>query len=61
MVELFDRGRARFVLAIAVLVALLSGFVVGLACHSVEVGLAVSGCVSAWISCVEFLLVWQCR
>ena len=61
MVELFDRGRARLVLVIAVLAALLSGLVVGLACHSVEVGLAVCGGVSAWISCVEFLLVWQYR
>ena len=61
MVELFDRGRARLVLVIAVLAALLSGLVIGLVCHSVEVGLAVSGGVSAWISCVEFLLVWQYR
>ena len=61
MVELFDRGRARLVLVTAVLAALLSGLVVGLACHSVEVGLAVCGGVSAWISCVEFLLVWQYR
>lgn len=61
MVEIFDRGRAGLVLVIAVLAALLSGLVAGLACHSVEVGLAVSGSVSAWISCVEFLLVWQYR
>jgi hypothetical protein len=61
MVELFDRGRARWVLVIAVLLALLSGFVAGLTCHSVNVGLAVSSGVSAWISCAEFLLVWQYR
>ena len=47
MVEIFDRGRARWVLVIAVLLALLSGFVTGLGCHSVNVGLAVSSGVSA--------------
>ena len=61
MVELFDRGRAGLVLVIAMLAALLAGLVVGLACHSVQVGLAVSGSVSAWVSCVEFLLMWQYR
>jgi hypothetical protein len=61
MADVFDRGRARLVLVIAALAALLLGLVIGLACHSVEVGLAVSGGVSAWISCVEFLLVWQYR
>jgi len=61
MVEQFDRGRARLVLALAVFTALLSGLVVGLTFHSVEIGMAVSGGVSAWISCVEFLLMWQYR
>ena len=61
MVEVFDRGRARWVVVIAVLLALLSGFIAGIACRSVNVGLAVSSGVSAWLSCVEALLVWQYR
>lgn len=61
MVELFDRGRARWVLVMAVMLALVSGFIAGLACHSFNVGLAVGSGVSAWISCAEFLLVWQYR
>jgi H+/Cl- antiporter ClcA len=56
MVEIFDRGTACWVLVIAVLLALLSGFVAGTACPSVHVGLAVSSGVSAWLSCVEALL-----
>ena len=61
MVELFDRGRARLMLVMAVLMALLSRLIVGLAFHSVKIGMAVSGDVSASISCMEFLLVWQYR
>jgi H+/Cl- antiporter ClcA len=60
-IELFDHGRLRWVLVIAVLLAILSGFVAGLACHCVNVGLSVSSGVSAWISDVECLLVGQYR
>ena len=57
MAELFDHSRARLVLIIMVLAAILSGLVAGLTCHSVEVGLGVSGSVSACISSVELLLI----
>ena len=61
MAEAFDRDRACWIVGIAVLLALLSGFIAGIACRSVNVGLAVSSGVSAWLSCVEALLVWQYR
>jgi hypothetical protein len=59
MVEVFDRGRACWVVVIAVLLAHLSGFIAGIACRSANVGLAVSSSVSAWLSWVEALFVWQ--
>ena len=59
LTETFDRRRSRLVLTIAVVTVLMSGLAVGIACHSIEVGLAVSGTLSAWLSCVEFLLLKQ--
>ena len=43
----------------AVLMVPVFGFVVGFACRSIEIGLAVSGAMSGWLSCVEFLLLKQ--
>ena len=48
-------------LTIAVLTVLVSGLAARTACHSIEVGLAVSGTLSSWLSCVEFLLLKQCN
>ena len=59
MVEVFDSSKGFVMLAIAVIAAMLSGFVVGIANQSVGAGLAVCGALSAWISCAEFLLLWQ--
>ena len=59
LTETFDRGRSYLVLTIAVLTVLVSGLATGIACHSIEVGLAVSGTLSGWLSCVEFLLLKQ--
>ena len=59
LTESFDRGRAYLVLTIAVSTVLVFGLAAGIACHSVEVGLAVSGTLSAWLSCVEALLLKQ--
>ena len=59
LTETFDRGRSYLVLTIAVLIVLASGLAVGIACHSIEVGLAVGGTLSGWLSCVEFLLLKQ--
>ena len=59
LTETFDRGRSYLVLTIAVLTVLVSGLATGIACHSIEIGLAVSGTLSGWLSCVEFLLLKQ--
>ena len=59
LTETFDRGRSHLVLTIAVLMVLVSGLAAGIACHSVGIGLAVSGTLSAWLSYVEFLLLKQ--
>ena len=59
LTETFDRGRLCLVLTIAVLTVLVSGLAAGIAFHSIEVGLAVSGTLSAWLSCVEVLLLKQ--
>ena len=59
LTETFDRGRSYLVLTIAVLTVLVFGLAAGIACHSIEVGLAVSGTLSGWLSCVEFLLLKQ--
>lgn len=59
LTETFDRGRSYLVLTIAVLTVLVSGLAAGIACHSLGVGLAVSGTLSGWLSCVEFLLLKQ--
>ena len=47
--ECFDRGRSYMVLTIAVLTVLVSGHAAGIACHSIEVGLALSGTLSGWM------------
>ena len=44
-------------LTLAVLAVLVVGVVAGLARRSVEFGRAVSAAMSAWLSCVEFLLL----
>ena len=59
LTETFDRGRSYLVLTIAVLAVLVFGLATGVACHSLGVGLAVSGTLSGWLSCVEFLLLKQ--
>ena len=59
LTETFDRGRSYLVLVIAVLTILVSGLAAGIACHSLGVGLAVSGSLSGWLSCAEFLLLKQ--
>lgn len=59
LTETFDRGRSYWMLTIAVLTILVSGLAAGIACRSLGVGLAVSGTLSGWLSCVEFLLLKQ--
>lgn len=59
LTEVFDCGRACFVLTFAMLTVLVSGIIVGFAYHSIEMGLAVTGAMSGWLSCVEFLLLKQ--
>ena len=59
LTETFDRSRSYLVLTIAVLTVLVFGLAAGIACHSLGIGLAVSGTLSGWLSCVEFLLLKQ--
>ena len=59
MTEIFDRGRARLLVAFSLLAIIICGLVAGFIFHSLAVGLAVSGALSAWISCVQFLLLRQ--
>lgn len=59
LTETFDQGRSYLLLTLAVLTVLVSGLAAGIACHSIQVGLAASGTLSGWLSCVEFLLLKQ--
>ena len=59
MTELFDRGKARLLVLLTMPAIVVCGLVIGFVCHSLAVGLAVSGGLSAWISCAQFLLLKQ--
>ena len=59
MTERFDRGKAQLLILLTMLVIVVCGLVVGFVCHSLAVGLAVSGGLSAWVSCAQFLLLRQ--
>ena len=59
LTETFAQGISYLVLTIAVLTVLVSGLAAGISCHSLKVGLAVSGTLSVWLSCVESLLLKQ--
>ena len=56
-----DKARCCYLILVALVVSIASGIAVACVTRRVDVGVGVSAAVSAWVACVEAVLLWKYR
>ena len=56
-----DKGRCCYLILGALVVSIASGIATTCVTRRVEIGVGVSAAISAWVACVEAVLLWKYR